>query len=263
LCGISISMPRGPETSLGIAQAESTSDAMVEAALDAVVKWAIRAGLAATPLPVGDRRARLEAMRQYARSAERVEPASAGSPAVPPMAPPQGEEWISRHPRSSRAPAPAPSEGADVVVEEWQEPEAAAHSLGRASTATAVDVLPEVVPRAEPARAAHDPDIIRDLRDIRPGQEGVTATVRQEAPRAGNTPTTPNRHSMEDGFYQSLIGNRTPVHVRCVDGYELVGAIVRDVGTYSLLLDVEGGAELVYKHAILSIRPMMDGSGQA
>ena len=272
LCGISISMPRGPETSLGIAQAESTSDAMVEAALDAVVKWAMRAGLAATPLPMGDRRARLEAMRQYARSAERLEAPRAGSPAAPPLdTPSQNGEWVARHPRSSRAPAPKAPDGADeVIVEEWHEPEAATHSLGRASTATAVDVhrsvLSDVVPKADRGRAAppvRDPDIIRDLRDIRPGQEGVTATVRQEAPRAGSTPVTPNRHSMEDAFYQSLIANRTPVHVRCVDGYELARAVLRDVGTYSLLLDVQGATELVYKHAILSIRPLSDGSGQA
>ena len=68
---------------------------------------------------------------------------------------------------------------------------------------------------------------------------------------------------MEDVFYQSLIANGTPVHVRCVDGYELVRAVLRDIGTYSVLLDVQGATELVYKHAILSIRPLMDGSGQA
>ena len=66
---------------------------------------------------------------------------------------------------------------------------------------------------------------------------------------------------MEDAFYQSLIANRTPVHVRCVDGYELARAVLRDVGTYSLLLDVQGATELVYKHAILSIRPMIGRLG--
>ncbi|HLN12946.1 MAG TPA: RNA chaperone Hfq [bacterium] len=275
LCGISIAMPRGPETSLGIAQAESTSDAMVEAALDAVVKWAMRAGLTATPLPVGDRRARLEAMRQYARSAERVEPPHVGTPPAPSHAAPSEGEWVERHPRTARAPAPTASEeGGEVdggeVLEEWHEPEAASRSRTRASTATAVDMrvgsVSETVPRANSGRTTpipDDPDIIRHLRDIRPGQEGVTATVRQEAPRAGSTSTTPNRHSMEDAFYQSLIANRTPVHVRCVDGYEVARAVLRDVGTYSLLLDVQGATELVYKHAILSIRPMMDGSGQA
>jgi len=270
LVGIAITLPRGPETSLGIAQAESSSDAMVEAALDAVIKWAMRAGFATTPVPVGDRRARLEAMRQYTRSAERVEAPRAGSPTAPPsnrLA--VDAEPVGGHSHSERAvPSPTASEDVIETVEEWHESEVAApaaRSLRRAPAAATVERPgggggPDVVSRAAPD---DDPDIIRDLREIRPGQEGVTATVRQDAPRTGGAPTTPNRQSMEDTFYQSLIANRTPLHVRCVDGYELVRAVLRDVGTYSVLLDVQGATELVYKHAILSIRPVTDGPGQA
>ncbi len=58
---------------------------------------------------------------------------------------------------------------------------------------------------------------------------------------------------MEDTFYQSLVEGRTPVHVRCRDGYELPYAVVKDVGTYVILFETAAGTELVFKHAIISI----------
>ena len=63
------------------------------------------------------------------------------------------------------------------------------------------------------------------------------------------------RQAIEEEYFASLIERRTPVHVRCRDGYELSHAVVRDVGTYTLVVETDGTAELLYKHAIISVRP--------
>ena len=68
---------------------------------------------------------------------------------------------------------------------------------------------------------------------------------------------------LEDGFYRSLIADRTPVHLRCRDGYEVPRAIVRDAGTYALLVETPDGLELFFKHAIISIRVLSKAAAQA
>ena len=76
-----------------------------------------------------------------------------------------------------------------------------------------------------------------------------------EGSRVGAAPARPERHAVEDVFLQPLIEGGTPLHIRCRDGYEIPRAVLREVGTYTLVVEVDGGAELVYKHAIISIRP--------
>ncbi len=68
---------------------------------------------------------------------------------------------------------------------------------------------------------------------------------------------------VEDGFYRSLVVERTPVHLRCRDGYEVPRAIVRDAGTYALLVETPDGLELFFKHAIISIRILPTPAAQA
>jgi sRNA-binding regulator protein Hfq len=68
---------------------------------------------------------------------------------------------------------------------------------------------------------------------------------------------------MEEAFYQGLVAGQTPIQVRCRDGYEVPRAVLKDVGTYTLLLETTGGPELVYKHAVISIRPLTAPSPQA
>jgi RNA chaperone Hfq len=65
----------------------------------------------------------------------------------------------------------------------------------------------------------------------------------------------PGRPMFEDEFFQPLIADRAAVRIRCRDGYEIPRAVVREVGTYTVLVDADG-PELVYKHAIISIRPL-------
>ena len=99
------------------------------------------------------------------------------------------------------------------------------------------------------------PDILNDLREIRPEEKGGAAlAAHQDSSRSGVVSRT-GRQAIEDEYFAPLIERRTPVHIRCRDGYELPHAVVRDVGTYTLLVEVDGTTELLYKHAIISVRP--------
>jgi len=64
------------------------------------------------------------------------------------------------------------------------------------------------------------------------------------------------KSSMEDDFFRHLVATGIPVHIRCRDGYEILQGVLRDFGTYSLLVETDGTRELVFKHGIISIRPM-------
>ncbi len=77
-----------------------------------------------------------------------------------------------------------------------------------------------------------------------------------EGSRVGVASMRPGRQAVEEEFFQPLIEGRTPVHIRCRDGYEVPRAVLREIGTYTLLVEADGGTELVYKHAIISIRPV-------
>lgn len=112
-------------------------------------------------------------------------------------------------------------------------------------------------PGPDPATDGPDPDVVADVTEIRPSQRGgVQMAVQQEPSHGPAVQARTARPSPEDAFYQSLIQGRVPVHVRCRDGYELPRAVVREAGTYALLLESGGVTELVYKHGIISIRPL-------
>jgi sRNA-binding regulator protein Hfq len=248
LVGITAGGPRGQEVFVGSAfQREGTSDAPVAAALDAVTKWLLRAAFEGSDAGIHvDRRSRLEAMRHFARSGGRSRP----------------------DPLPSSAPArPASATSAAVLEPEPALPfpppeplEPAAASRGSTGV-TAPRPAPDTSWPAESSRdwtvAPGGDDIVDDLREIRPEQKGGAAmAAHHEGARAGLTATPPARHTLEDEFLQPLIQSGTPAHIRCRDGYEIPHAIVREVGTYTLLVEADGAAELVYKHAIISIRPL-------
>ncbi|MDQ7842150.1 MAG: RNA chaperone Hfq [Armatimonadota bacterium] len=96
------------------------------------------------------------------------------------------------------------------------------------------------------------------------GEEGVTTLEQIRPERQGgvevaqpmNRVTPSPRSSMEDDFLRHLVATATPVHIRCRDGYEILGGVVREFGTYSLQVETDAGRELVFKHGIISIRPM-------
>ncbi|MDR7486647.1 MAG: hypothetical protein QN187_15120 [Armatimonadota bacterium] len=100
-------------------------------------------------------------------------------------------------------------------------------------------------------------DVLQAMTEIRPEPEGGAPTAMREDIRsegAAGVKSGP-RYSMEDAFYRRLVSAGVPVHIRCRDGYEIPTAIVRDFGTYSLMVEVNGVVELVFKHGIIAIRP--------
>jgi sRNA-binding regulator protein Hfq len=103
-------------------------------------------------------------------------------------------------------------------------------------------------------------DEVATLEQIRPeragGAEVVQPMNRPEMERGRFAP----KSSMEDDFIRQLMSSGVSVHIRCRDGYEITDGVVRDFGTYSLLVETRGGRELVFKHGIISIRPLAAGS---
>jgi sRNA-binding regulator protein Hfq len=233
LVGLSVPTPRGAEIGVGAALREDAAEAIVAAALDAVTAWLLQAAFAATPLLAVDRRERLEAMRHFVRATER-----GGLVAAPGRL-------------AGEALREAGRAGPDA------EP---AVRGGPADDARSPNGDAGGAPGGEPAaEAMGDPDILADLGQIRPEQirpdtrGGAAMSVHPESSRAGFTPP-PRRPTMEEAFYQPLVEGRTPVHLRCRDGYELPRAVIKEAGTYSLLLETPAGTELVFKHAVISIR---------
>lgn len=225
LAAISVGPPGRQEISLGVAHQEGTSEPAVLAVLDAMTKWLVRAAYAADAAQAGGRRWQLEAMRHFVRSSERSE--------VLPLRARRSEEEES------------------VPVDSLPSQEAPA------------DAPPDTA-SAGPAEGGADPDVIRDLSEIRPERKGGGGmSVNQEPLRAGPGLSRAPHASMEEAFYQGLVAGQTPIQVRCRDGYEVSRAVLKDVGTYTLLLETTGGPELVYKHAVISIRPLTAPSPQA
>ncbi len=94
------------------------------------------------------------------------------------------------------------------------------------------------------------------LEQIRPERQGGAEVAqpmnRSEMERGRFAP----KGSMEDDFIKNLMATGVAVHIRCRDGYEITDGVVKDLGTYSLLVETRGGRELVFKHGIISIRPL-------
>jgi sRNA-binding regulator protein Hfq len=116
--------------------------------------------------------------------------------------------------------------------------------------------MPELAPEDNGAE-----DAVTDQGQIRPERPGgavIAPGARSEpAGRTEQATTRPaQRSSMEDEYLRNLVTIGAPVHIRCRDGYEIPEATIKDVGTYSILVESETGRELVFKHGILSIRPL-------
>ena len=79
-------------------------------------------------------------------------------------------------------------------------------------------------------------------------------TPQRDQPDAPSAMRAASTSTMEEAFYRPLVADRTPVHLRCRDGYEVPRAIIREAGTYALLVETPDGLELFFKHAIISIR---------
>jgi sRNA-binding regulator protein Hfq len=120
--------------------------------------------------------------------------------------------------------------------------------------------MPELAPEDDGADGG-TADGVPDQAQIRPERPGGAAMAGVARPDAGvrmdqQAARPAQRSSMEDDYLRSLVSTSTPVHIRCRDGYEIPEAVIRDVGTYSVLVESDAGRELVFKHGILSIRPL-------
>ncbi|HEV2440235.1 MAG TPA: hypothetical protein VGX97_09255 [bacterium] len=145
--------------------------------------------------------------------------------------------------------------------------DAAAAIEGSQSVLSGAGRTPPTAGQAAPSDAgrAAPSDAGRTSRQSRgPEIKGGTAMgLQHDTPDAGAGMRAARGSSVEDGFYRSLVVERTPVHLRCRDGYEVARAIVRDAGTYALLIETADGLELFFKHAIISIRVLPKPAAQA
>ncbi|HEY7864188.1 MAG TPA: RNA chaperone Hfq [Thermoanaerobaculia bacterium] len=60
--------------------------------------------------------------------------------------------------------------------------------------------------------------------------------------------------NVQDSFFYNLRKDNVVITVRLVSGEERVGRL-RRFDKFALVLEVEGREEMIYKHAIASIRP--------
>lgn len=172
-----------------------------------------------------------------------------------------GEEEVAAS--GEAEPPTGPAWTPEVVVPTEEAPPEPCPQAGTPPVPNAADV-PErsyeyPLPAAHPdtALAPTVEDLIRDISDIRPEAQGGAPPVTREEIR--HEPAAPGRQvprgSFEDAFYRRLVATGVPVHIRCRDGYEIPTAVLKEYGTYTLVIEVGGVAELVFKHAVISIRP--------
>ena len=60
--------------------------------------------------------------------------------------------------------------------------------------------------------------------------------------------------NVQDSFFYNLRKDNVPVTVRLTSGEDRLGRL-RRFDKFALVLEVEGREEMIYKHAIASIRP--------
>jgi sRNA-binding regulator protein Hfq len=211
-------------------------EAAVGAILDAVAKSPRAGGMRYEARSRGDRRRQFEGLRQHYERLIRQGPAGTTPPA-------------------SLGPSPERAGG----------PDDQARGLATGPSVATLPAPPQTSPGAWPGIEASEAvgtagwsdEIVSDLSEIRPERQGGASVMREElradGPAAKGAPT--GRLSVEDAFYRRLVAAGAPVYIRCRDGYEIPSAIVRDYGTYSLMVEVNGIQELVFKHGIIAIRP--------
>lgn len=62
--------------------------------------------------------------------------------------------------------------------------------------------------------------------------------------------------NLQDVFLNQVRKDRTPITIFLVNGYQLRG-IVRGFDNYIIVLDSEGKQQMVYKHAVSTISPLV------
>ncbi|MBR5536183.1 MAG: RNA chaperone Hfq [Clostridia bacterium] len=62
--------------------------------------------------------------------------------------------------------------------------------------------------------------------------------------------------NLQDVFLNQVRKDHTPITIFLVNGYQLRG-IVRGFDNYIIILDSEGKQQMVYKHAVSTISPLV------
>jgi sRNA-binding regulator protein Hfq len=231
---LSLAGPSSSDRYVGAALVEgSDAEAVIAAVLDALGKrgtmlqrrgWMMR-----------DRQDELESMEAHfrrLREPQRVMPQPARGPAFPTNGPRDGSREL---PEDEETPPGGPLPVAGQPTD--AEPD------DRITASPAWDEEDEVA-------------TLEQIRPERPGGAEVAQPMnRPEMERGRFAP----KSSMEDDFIKQLMTSGVAVHIRCRDGYEITDGLVKDFGTYSLLVETRGGRELVFKHGIISIRPLAAG----
>jgi sRNA-binding regulator protein Hfq len=263
-------------TAFDEAAAEAAAEPAAAAALDAVMRWLVHTAFAAEGTRPVDRRDRLEAMRHFTRDAASDARAPAAEDlgrdtpsGVPGRAAGSSEPMAAPERWSRAAPVRAlPPRRAAVMRNGEQGPGPLAEgggAAGRGAPRRPPDPEPDVLDPGAHAGAVHRHGAGETAPRPRGPQtrEGTAMGLQHETPEIGSGGRPVRPPGVEDAFYRSLVAERTPVHLRCRDGYEVPNAIIRDAGTYALLVETDEGLELFFKHAIISIRVLPKPAPQA
>ena len=266
LVGITLAPPRGtaPETALVQVGGEVVRLSETEAVVKATLRALGQMTEEESPRP-RDRRSRMEEMRaQYHRlirlpqgppeapAGGTRETPTGGALEYPPDA---GSRAVAGEPRVRSILEPDGPDGAHTAS---PSPARVPPQANLAPEVSASVAAPAPAPPVRSAPAVTVPpaeDVIAGVHEIRPEAEGGAVMSTREEPYRADSGRGPGRAGLEDDFYRRLIASGVVVHVRCRDGYEIPEAVVKDFGTYSLLVDARGIEELIFKHAIISIRP--------
>ena len=288
LAALSCAVAGRRRTQVGAAFDEGTPDPSSEpaitAALDAVTRWLVEKAFAAEGAQPQQRRERLEAMRHFVVDAASAAPSTERFTAAPTRVggtPPLGAEDEAPEDQAAE-PAPMratlsdggpvralPPRRAAIIRNGAAAPTHFAGAAGQgpdanlaAVTLPAGDLRPRVHDAAVPGELAAHADAARRRQNAdaalgsKAGETkgGTTLSLQHDPSVSAAVGRGMRAPGVEEAFYRSLVAERTPVHLRCRDGYEVPHAIVRDAGTYALLVETEDGLELFFKHAIISIR---------
>lgn len=239
---ITISAASASDRYVGTAMVEgSETEAVIGATLDAVTKRGT--GLVRRGWAMRDRREELESMEAHYR---RLREPQRRMPLIPRP--------------SEQAPEAEALEPETLETEKVETETVGRWLLDRVPARAAVEVPAaapvEAGPEETQGEDAWQDDGSAALDQIRPertgGAEVAQPMNRQDMERTRFAP----KSSMEDDFFRHLVATGIPVHIRCRDGYEILEGILKDFGTYSLLVETDAGRELVFKHGIIAIRPM-------
>ncbi len=117
-------------------------------------------------------------------------------------------------------------------------------------------VAPPAPSEPPPAEAADVGAVEPEPSAFRPERAGgAEVAPREETARPEvDRPRGPARGAIDDDFFRQLIASGTPIDIRCRDGYQISGAVLKGFGTYTLMVATKHGEELVFKHGIISIR---------